>query len=797
MGRPLLVLAAFCAAGCAAGAAGPGQATLLLGLAALAAALSLRASPWVASASLCAGALAIAAAATAVEKAERAAADLGELARHADDGVYEVVGRAERDGSVFDGRGELRLQVEEVGRGGPRRPWRGGLRVAVGGESPLPAVLEGDLVKVWTTLREPRGYATPGARDSAAEAERDGLGAFGYCKSARLVSVEARTAGLLAQLRAFARGQIERYVPGAPEAGLVRAMVLGDRAGLDRETLDRFRASGTYHVLALSGAQVALVALLLGGLLARLGLSPALRGPLVAAAVCAYAALVGGEAPVVRAAIMASVLLLGRSLELDGDVANLLGLAALLLLLRTPSDVEDPGFQLSFAATLGLVLLTDKLKPFLPPLPLGLDFALASSLAAQLALAPLLVWHFHRLAPAALVLNVVAVPLATAVLVSGAVLCAASSLVPALGPPLGFCAFVLARALLLSGRALELLPGLDVRTPDPLPLLVVLQVAAVAVLAGGRRRLGAALCSVATLALAWGGPTVRGDGTFEASVLDVGQGDAIVLRSPSGRRIVVDAGGSYDDRFDVAERVVLPYLWRDRVREIDRLVVSHAHPDHCGGVPGLLAALRVGAVWEGPAPRDDAGYARLDQELRRSGVPRLAVDRGVSEDWDGVCLEVLGPAGPARPPVRTRNDDSLVLRATFGDVSVLLTGDVEAAGEAALPGQPAAVLKVAHHGSRTSTSAAFLAASRPAVAVISAGRKNPFGHPAREVLDRLREAGVKVFRTDLDGAVRISTDGQGLRVVTTRSARDESIRPFRQLRDSDDVLRSGACPINF
>lgn len=792
MRRPLLGLAAIAALGCALGEAiGTASAGGLLALAVASGLLALRARAAWASAALAFGVLGVAAAAAATERAAFDRNGLIAVLAAAPAGPVEVEGVALADGSLVEGRGQLVLTVDRVGTEGLERPGR--LRIAVGGEATLPPVLEGDRVRVWTTLRAPRGYATPGARDTEAEARRDGLAAFGYCKSARLVEVADATGSPLALARAIGRNRIARFVAPGPEQGLVRAMLLGDRAGLDRETLESFRASGTYHVLALSGAQVALVAALLLATLRRLGVGPGPAGPLVALGVFAYAGLVGAEAPVVRAAIMAGVVLVGRSLELDADVVNLLGLAALVLLMRKPSEVADPGFQLSFVATLGLVVLTEPLRSFLPAWPFKLDLALAGSLAAQLALAPLLAVHFHRLAPAALLLNLVAVPLATAVLLAGAALVVAAVAWPALGPPLGAVAWTAARALLASGQAPELVPALDVRVPDPVLPVLLVHGLGVALLVFGRRGAGLLASSLALGGLAWGGPGAPGDGRLEVNFLDVGQGDAIVLRSPSGRYMLVDAGGSFDERFDVGETVVAPFLWRRRVREIDALVLTHAHPDHVAGAPRLARSFGVAAVWEGPAPSQDRVYAELDAALRAAGAARLTLRRGARFAWDGVCLEVRGPAPPARPPLRTRNDDSLVIELTFGAVAMLLTGDVEAAGEASLAGGPVSLLKVAHHGSRTSTTAGLLDAADPELAVISVGNRNPFGHPAAEVMERLRDRGVRIFRTDHDGTVQVDTDGRDLRVRSSRSQRDENIRVVRKLRASDDVLPSGTC----
>lgn len=787
-------MAAAWAAGCGLGTRlDAWTAAVLLALAALCALLALVAGRGHAALGLVAGTIAAAAAAAAIQQRAHEGASLLGWLSSGREGPVLVEGRLAHDARVMDGRAQLLLNVDSLAEAGTRRSLTGRVRLTVGGEAPFPEALAGDRVRLWTSLRAPHGYATPGARDTVAEAWREGIAAFGYCKSSRLMEVDAKSRHVLARVRGAARRILERFVGPGPEEGIVSAMLLGDRAGLDRDTLERFRASGTYHVLALSGAQVALVAALLSFGLRRLGLGPAGLGPIVAVALFAYAALVGADPPVVRAAVMASVLLLGRSLELDGEAANLLGLAGILLLLWRPSDVADPGFQLSFVATLGLIVLAAPIASLLPRLPLRLDLALATSAAAQLALAPLLVAHFHRLAPAALVLNLAAVPLATAVLLLGAALVVLAPLAPALGPPLGAMAFAAARALLWTSQCASTWRPLDARTPDAWAVAVLVHAAGVVLLARGRARTGALLATAGVALLAWGGPTPVGDGRLEVSFLDVGQGDAIVLRSPSGRHAVVDTGGSFDARSDVGESVVAPFLWRRGVKEIDLLVLTHAHPDHVGGAPRLLRSFRVAEVWEGPAPRRDRGYAELDRALRDAGVGRRTVMRGVTMEWDGVRLEVLGPVLPLRAPSVTRNDDSVVLRVTFGAFALLLTGDVEAAGEAALDPGPVAVLKVAHHGSRTSSSLALLSSARPALAIISAGPRNPFGHPSAEALGRLRSAGVRIFRTDQDGAVALVTDGRSLRVTSTRSGRDESLCPLRNLHALSDVLPSPTC----
>src|SRR5436309_2727773 len=782
--RPLLLLAVPVAMGAKAGAQAPLPAAwILAGLAALLLLLAREARPRAFGAlALGAAAFALTAGAAAAESAGYDAAPVRRwvVAHEDDDAPVLLRGVAAADGRAFGDRLQILLDVDGLELRGRTLPTVGRIRLDVGGmpsdEAPgSVGLIEGDRIEAWAVLRVPRGFGTPGAYDAAAQARRDGIHALGYVKSRRLVTRTGRGGvnfirSAAARARERARKAILTYVLPGPEQGLVRAMTIGDRTGVEPETAEAFRIAGTYHVLALSGTQVALVAGIVLWLVGRLDSPPPARALLTSSAIVFYAVFVGGDVPVVRATVMAVVMLAGRALDLDADLANLLGLAAVLLLLYHPSWIGDVGFQLSFTATLGLLLLSSVVAARLPAMKWRLEQAIAASIAAQLALAPLLLVHFHRLAVAALVLNLAAVPLSGAVLLSGFAVVAASAGPAVLAARVGDVAWICAHALLRSGEIVRLAPALDVRHPTPPAWAIALFLAGLLLLITPTRfRAGATATTLGLGALIFAARPAPADGRLSVTALDVGQGDCLAVRSPRGRMWMVDAAGSFDARFDIGEAVVGPYLWSEGWRRIETLVLTHAHPDHVGGAPFLLRAFDLGGTWEGPAPRHDRGYRELDAALGAAGRERRAVTRGVRADWDGVAVEVVGPRPPRRPPWTTRNDDSVVLSLRWGQVTFLLTGDIESAGEDALGDVPAQVLKVPHHGSRSSSTPRFIAAVSPRVALVSVGHANRFGHPHPAVMERYARAGVWVLRTDRDGAVTVSTDGERLFIRTFRS----------------------------
>jgi competence protein ComEC len=657
----------------------------------------------------------------------------------------EVVGRLAARPAPTAGGLRLLVDVEEVD--GEAR--RGRLQLSAYGE-PVELTI-GQRLRAPARLHVPVGFRNPGGFDYVARLARDGIHVTASAQSAQLVTLDAPAPPWHERVRRRAVAAIDAALPPA-SAALLSGLLLGERRALPAEIDEGFRRAGVTHVLAVSGFNVALVAaaVFLLARLAGLGRRAAAAG--AAVMVVGFGAVVGPQASVLRAVVMAVLVLAALLIDRDTAVLNSLAAAALIILAVRPNDLLEPGFQLSFAATAGIVLAPRPRNAVLG--------ALAVSTAAQAAVLPITLWHFHQVSVVALVANLAVVPLAavaTVVGLVGAVLAFVWDAAAQIAFDAVWPALLALRAIVAVAAAV---PGALVYIPAP-PAVAVAGYAAALVVGAiawrmrrTRPRAARTLAGVASGALVvavalalW--PLVRpADGRLRVAVLDVGQGDALVIEGPDGRAVVIDAGPGGAGRLDTGERVVAPYLWWRGLLRVAATVVTHEHTDHAGGMAAVRARFPGAEVWTA------ADLASLPRTL------------------GGAVITALPAIAGARP-----NDRALVLRVDYGAASFLLASDIPGAVERALVARQApldaTVLKVAHHGARDSSTASFLAAVRPAVAAVSVGARNPYRHPDPAALARLDAVGARVLRTDRDGALLFETDGRTLSVTTwARGARE-------------------------
>jgi competence protein ComEC len=610
-----------------------------------------------------------------------------------------------------------------------------------------PPLAEGQHIAAPLKLHPATGFHNPGVFDYGEHLARQGIHVVATGRADSVATLDDPAPPWPIRVRRAAVASMGAALPPV-SAALLAGLLLGDRTDLPHDVDGGFRLAGAYHILAVSGFNVAILAAAVWALCRFLRVPRSAGAATAIVIVVGFALVVGPSPSVVRAVVMAVLVLAALLLERDASVTNSLALAALCILAVRPGDLFDPGFQLSFAATLGIVVA---------PLPRHVIVgALAVSAAAQLAVLPVTLTHFNQLSTIGVVANLGVVPLAGVATVLGLVAVGLSFL----SETVAAVAFDAVWPVLLALRWVVALaariPGAVVHLPAPGPVAVACYVGGLALLVmpdrapSLRRRLVRRGAAVGLLVLAVGlaaWPLVRSpDGRLRLSVLDVGQGDAVVIEMPDGRTILVDAGSGGPMRLDAGERVVAPFLWNRGVLSLAGLAVTHDDADHAGGMAAMRRLFRIDEHWTG---------ASAPSQPRRFG------------------RAIVTPLPPTAAPAGRRNDAGLVLRVEIGLASFLLAADIGAAREHELlmsgTRLASTVLKVAHHGSRFSTTSEFLRAVRPTAAAISVGARNAYGHPDPGVLARLAEAGVAVYRTDEDGAVIFETDGGTLTV--TRWAR--------------------------
>lgn len=715
----------------------------------------------------------------------------------------------------------LLVDVAAARSGGDWQPARGGLRITI--EHAAIAWTRGDAIEALVAPRAPRNFGNPGEFDYRAHQALRGITATAFARDDRgwqRTPARADWWSPLERWRDATARTISATLP-ASEAAIARALLVGDMDGLDDAQRRRYARAGVSHVLSISGLHVGLVAAAAYALTRRLLARSerllltrnvpklATAGSLVPLAL--YGAIAGDNVATLRAEIMAVLVATGLLLDRPREWLAPVAAAAGLLVLARPGSASDVSFQLSFVAVLAIILGVPRLTAWWDaweearllrlrhPRWQWLRWVVLSqavTVCAVVGTAPLTARHFNQVSLVAPLANLIVVPLLGIVTVGFGLLgTVAVALWPAAATP---CFLLVGLAIRIADVATDWLAAWSwaaVRVPTPDLLELTLLYAALAALLLPRRRLAAialtlALGGLAVDAAAWAIER-RAAGVLRLTFVSVGQGDCTVIEFPGRQVWVVDGGGLAGSRLDVGERVVAPVLWRRKILRLDALVLSHADYDHAGGLAFLADAFAPPRLWWNGRAARGSGFAALERALARGHVQRERPAPGWSVRIDGVEVRVLHP-----PPDDGGgdNDRSLTVQLRYGPTAILLPGDVEAPGEAALVARwgdalRSTVLKVPHHGSATSSTAPFLDAVAPRLAIVSLGADNRFGFPAPAVERAYAERGIALWRTDRDGAVAMVIERDGR--IAARGGRGRALvldAPRRSL----DSQKSGS-----
>lgn len=661
--------------------------------------------------------------------------------------------------------------------------------------------LTGDRVRMRGVLRKPHRLGLPGEFDYSRYLALRGIDATLTVPDASLVVLMQSTARpslqRLLDAAAYRCEQLIRQTLRDPAAAAVlMALVTGSQAGIPPDVTAAYARAGVSHILSISGFHVAVIAATVAQLLIWLFLHwhwLALRINLRRAALLAtlpvmggYLLFTGGAPATARSVVMLAAVVLALWAERESEALDALLLAALLLLVHSPAVLFDLSFQLSFLSLWGIVVLTPLLlSPFKDRLTgWGQRVALffASSLAAVLATAVPTLVNFHQATFTGLLANLLVVPLlGYGAVVLGAVAAPAAMFAPTLASTLfwigGWLVEISNRFVFLIAD-LPMVRSYQVGTVDLVAVLIGLSVVSFVTSARWRGMLLGGTSLVLLVTHLW--PPQHNDGHLRCTFLSVGQAEATLLQFPDRSTMLIDGGGYLRDTGgDFGERHLVPALHALGIERIDRLVLTHPHPDHLGGLPAVAEQFPIGEFWQGPwevAPGGDA--ARLQSLLIRRGTLIRRLQAGAWQVSFGGCqMTVYTPPLYEMPDDwygEAGNEASLVLQVTFDRFSALFMADAGLQTEQRLLGlglSPVTLLKVGHHGSRSATGERFVHQIRPQLALLSVGTGNRFGLPAPETLARLRRHGVQVYRTDHDGTVLVDTDGNDYRVTTGLGSR--------------------------
>jgi competence protein ComEC len=717
-------------------------------------------------------------------------------------------GIIDRPPETSQGRTQLLIRSQKVILSNRHIPVDGLLLIFLKEEDPSLRV--GDYLRCLCKLYPPHGFHNPGGFSYERHLAFERIHTIGFLSEEKgLVKLgKGFKNPFLLQMESW-RDRIRDFINREaypPTSSIFKALVLGEQGDIPEEIKENFILTGTAHLLAISGDQFGIVALLSFSLLIWtlkrsefLLLSISVRkwaAGLTIPCIILYAFIAGGGISVIRAAIMVITFLFSILLNRERNLLHTLALAAFLILILSPPSLFDVSFQLSFLAVLSILYLVPRiLREFKQE---GISLLLKTSWkknilkyimlsllvtgVAILGTAPFVALHFNRFSPIGFFTNLFVIPWVGFLIVPLSLI---ASILSFFFTPLaiflininGFITLILLR--ILAFFASIPYASFFVSTPTILEIILsYLLLFSVVHLRKGKkiRYLFVGLCLIFILDLAFWNLKDLFQKDLRLTFIDVGHGDSILIEFPKGNKMLMDGGGLHEDRFDIGKKVIAPLLWQKKIRRIDTLVLTHPDPDHLKGLIFIASQFSIGQFWDNGFQTESESYLQLKKILDERKIKTQSLDEETPPQMiNGVEIFVLNPSAwkitqKKVQTLRDLNNSSLVMKLRFQNASVLLAGDIEKEAEERMlrKGHPlrADILKVPHHGSSSSSSPFFLERVKPAYAILSVGERNIGRLPHPEVLKRYLRLGSKISRTDKHGAITVITDGENIKVNT-------------------------------
>lgn len=539
--------------------------------------------------------------------------------------------------------------------------------------------------------------------------------------------------------------------------GILEGMIIGDTSYVSDEVKNNFRDSGISHLLAVSGSNVAYILILCKFAFEKI-FGRNVSNFLTILFIVLFSMLSGMSASVVRAAIMAIVIILSEFLIQKPNTYASISFSALLILLYNPITIYDVGFVLSFSGTIGIVIFNKKISELLESkIKIDKDKiigkiiavfieTLSVTLSAQIAVTPITLYYFNTFSCVSILANLIIVPATGSITIVGIIMYVTSLVCVPIAKVISYFIYSIISFVIFAASLFAQIPGSSILLPTPSIIIILMYYIIVYNLffAKNMKVYVILLATISVLIIMKFIPNKY----INVNMIDVGQGDAVYVETAKGKTVLVDSGGTEGSDYDIGENILVPYILDRGKVCIDYAFLSHMHEDHIEGIYAVIQKLKLKNLIIGKQETDNELYSKVVELANKYNVNIIEVKQGDELIIDGVIFDVIS----AKENDKNVNNMSLILRMTYGEVSMLFTGDAEKELEENI-NVKTNILKVSHHGSKTSSTEEFLKKNMPQVALISVGENNSYGHPNKEVLERLKKINAYIYRTDLNGEI--------------------------------------------